>query len=134
MSENRLLPKGFEDLEPYVDYWVRDTNDERWQQRSAASMEAIRSFYDRMLARAEDAIALLDTYPLDRMPPEAERLFKLLLALAQAAIAVEMHGQPRARGARLRDDLRVTQGPWPFGGGRGSAPPQKTIRIEEQRA
>lgn len=112
-----LLPNGFEELEQFVDYWVRDTNDERWKQRSKASMEEIRRFYDQMLARAEDAITHLDAFPLDDMPPDSECLFKLLLAIAHAAMAVEMHGQPRARHAQLRSDLHVTEGPWPLGGG-----------------
>eukprot|EP01136_Pigoraptor_vietnamica_P037662 Opistho-1_new@105939 len=136
MTAERLLPTGFEDLEAFVGYWVRDTNDERWQQRSRAAMDDIRRFYDQMLARAEDAIEYLDPFPLDRMPAEAERLFKLLLALAQAAMAVEMHGQPRARHAQIRSDLHVTQGPWPFGGSPRAAisiHPHPT-QTEEQRA
>ncbi|WP_199688163.1 hypothetical protein [Noviherbaspirillum sedimenti] len=131
MTTNRLLPEGFENLEPFVGYWVRDTNNERWKQRSLASMEDIRSFYDAMLARAEDAITHLDKFPLDQMPEDAERLFKLLLAIAHAAMAVEIHGQPRARNAKLRNDLNVTQGPWPFGGVRNGGDHQKTIGNKE---
>lgn len=127
----RSLPSGFDELEQFVDYWVRDSNDARWQQRSKASMQDIRHFYDLMLIRAEDAIAHLDAFPLDDMPPDAERLFKLLLAIAHAAMAVEMHGQPRAHHAQLRNDLHVIQGPWPFGGG-GTG--KKTISIKEVRA
>jgi hypothetical protein len=111
-----LLPSGFDELEQFVGYWVRDTNNERWKQRSKASMEEIQRFYDHMLARAEDAIAHLDAFPLDDMPPASERLFKLLLAIAHVAMAVEMHGQPIAHRAQLRSDLQMTQGPWPFGG------------------
>ncbi len=127
-----LLPPGFEDLEPFVDYWVRSTNDERWRQRSKASMPDIQRFYDTMLARAEDAIAHLDAFPLGQMPADAECLFKLLLSLAQAAVAVEMHGQPRAHRAQLRNDLHVTEGPWPFGGGEhaASSRPATPIMME----
>ena len=116
-----LLPPGFEDLEPFVDYWVRSTNDERWIQRSKAPMPEIKRFYDTMLARAEDIITHLDTFALGQMPADAECLFKLLLSLAQAAVAVEMHGQPRAHRAQLRNDLHVTEGPWPYGGGEHAA-------------
>ena len=58
------LPAGFEELEPFVSYWARKTNDERWDQRSRSPMPDIQSFYDAMLARAEDAIAYLDQHPL----------------------------------------------------------------------
>ena len=116
MTADQPLPEGFEDLQHFVEYWVRDTNDERWQQRSKAAMPDIQAFYDAMLARAEDAIAYLDTFPLDRMPEEATRLFKLLLAIAHAAMAVEMHGQPRVKRSKFPYSIHVKQGPWPLGG------------------
>lgn len=117
MNSQRALPLEFEDLEPFVQYWLRDTNDERWQQRSKASMEEILKFYEPMLARAEDVLAYLEQFKMDdNMPPDATRLFKLLLSLAQAAIAVEMHGQPRARHSPFPHRIRVTHGPAPYGG------------------
>ena len=134
MTANCVLPVGFEDLEPFVEYWVRDSNDERWKQRSKAPMDDIRRFYDLMLARAEDAITHLDAFPLERMPADAERLFKLLLALAHAAMAVEMHGQPRAHRAQVRTDLHVTEGPRPFGGGERAASPHERTSLKEQHA
>ncbi len=115
MSGSLSLPAGFEDLQPFVAYWARDTNDARWDQRSRASMENIQTFYDAMLARAEDAIACLDHYPLDAPPPDAARLGLLLIALGQAAIAVEMHGQPRTAYSAFPHGIRVIKGPWPFG-------------------
>lgn len=114
-----MLPNGFEDLEGFVDYWMRDTLHDRLQQRSRASMEDIRRFYDAMLARAEDAIAYLDAFPLDDMPEDAERLFKLLLGLGQASIAIEMHGQPRAHHSVFPNRIIVSNGPYPHGGIRG---------------
>jgi hypothetical protein len=116
MTADQSLPKGFEDLQPYVDYWMRDTSDDRWRQRSRASMEDIRSFYGAMLARAEDAIAYLDNFPLDSMPADADRLFKLLLAIGQAAIAVEMHRQPRAHHSKFPHEVHITKGPKFYGG------------------
>jgi len=119
MTSDLSLPKGFEDLQPYVEYWVRDSNDERWQQRSKAPMADIKTFYDAMLTRAEDTIAYLDQFPLDNMPADATRLFKLLLAIAQAAMAVEMHGQPRVRNSRFPYKIHMKNGPWPLGGQAG---------------
>lgn len=111
-----LLPPGFEDLTPFVAYWVHETNDARRQARSTARMEDIQVFYDAVVARAEEGIAYLEAFELARMPADAERLFKLLLAMNHAAIAVEMHGQPRAHDSTWPSAVRITQGPWPHGG------------------
>lgn len=116
MSIDTALPPGFEALESFVPYWVHDGNDARRAARSTAHMEDIRRFYDAILARAEDAIAHCEGFELGRMPPDTERLFKLLLAMNHAAIAVEMHGQPRAHDSEWPSAVRITQGPWPHGG------------------
>ncbi len=116
MTQQSSLPLGFEDLEGFVAYWSLETNDERRRARSTAEMRDIQQFYDAIVARAEDAIAHCDTFGLDAMPPETERLFKLLLAMNHAAIAVEMHGQPRALESVWPSAVRISQGPMPFGG------------------
>jgi hypothetical protein len=112
-----LLPPGFASLEPFVGYWARKTTNERWDQRARASMAEITAFYDAMYAAAEDAIAWLDEhYPLGtELTPEAERLAELLLALGHAAIAVEMHRQPRSPNTSYPHGIRVVSGPWPLG-------------------
>ena len=127
MTPEHILPDGFHDLEGFVDYWVRDTVHDRLQQRSRASMDEIRRFYDAMLARAEDAISYLDGFPLDSMPQKETVLFKLLLALGQVAIAVEMHGQPRARHSTYPNNIVVTNGPRPHG---GSGLPRAFANVE----
>lgn len=115
LGTDRSLPEGFRDLEPFVDYWCRATNDERWIQRASAEMPQIQAFYDAMLARAEDVLAYLERYPLGNAPPDATRLAQLLLALGHAAIAVEMHGQPRAHYSPWPNMIHVKKGPWPYG-------------------
>ena len=110
------LPRGFDALEPFVAYWVRDSNDERRAARSTAQMEDIREFYDVVVALAPDAITSLEKFPLDDMPPAETRLFKLLLAMNHAAIAVEMHGAPRAIDSTWPAAVRIAKGPWPHGG------------------
>lgn len=110
------LPAGFESLEPFVAYWVRDSNDERRAARSTAQMADIQTFYDEVVARAPQAITYLEQFPLDAMPDDATRLFKLLLAMNHAAIAVEMHGAPRAHDSTWPAAVRVAKGPWPYGG------------------
>ncbi|MGH8516315.1 MAG: hypothetical protein ACREUE_02535 [Panacagrimonas sp.] len=110
------LPKGFESLEPFVGYWVHDSTDDRRDARSKAQMEDIQAFYDQVVARAPEAITYLERFALDAMPEDAARLFKLLLAMNHAAIAVEMHGAPRAFDSPWPAPVRVAKGPWPHGG------------------
>jgi hypothetical protein len=113
----RLLPAGFEGLEPFVAYWAQPTNDKRWDQRARSAMPDIKAFYDVMYERAEDAIAWLDeNYPLGReLPEDAQNLASLLLALGQAAIAVEMHRQPRSPYSVFPHGIHMKSGPWPLG-------------------
>lgn len=110
------LPAGFEALEGFVPYWSLDTNDQRRAARSTAAMADIQHFYDAIVAVAERAIVHCQQYPLGQMPPATERLFKLLLAMNHAAIAVEMHGEPRAFESAWPSAVRISQGPWPHGG------------------
>lgn len=109
-----VLPAGFEALAPFVAYWARDTTDARLAARCEASMADIQAFYDTMLPLAEPAIALIDTAPLHDLPPPLATLAKLVLALAQAAVAVEMHGQPCSPGTPWPNSVRVPGGPAPF--------------------
>lgn len=111
----RLLPPGFEALEGFVAYWDVETSHARWQRRSEASMAQIRAFYDTTLPLADQALAHVEGYPLDQLPDDAARLLRLLLALTQAAIAVEYHGQPRAAFTPYPHALRIAAGMSPWG-------------------
>ena len=111
----RRLPPGFEDLEKYVDYWSVKTSQERWQRRSAASMEDIRAFYDDVLARANDILAYLDPLNLDDLPEDAACLSCLLFALANCSMAVELHGAPRAPFSPFPHGVRILKGVLPLG-------------------
>jgi hypothetical protein len=111
----RGLPAGFEDLEKYVAYWGEKTSQERWQRRSAASMEDIRAFYDDVLGRADDIITYLDPYPLDDLPEEAAQLSCLLFALVNCSMAVELHGEPRAIFSPFPHGVRILKGVSPLG-------------------
>jgi hypothetical protein len=93
MSE-ALLPPEFSDLEPWAATWCLATEPERWARRLASSMEEMQAFYDAFFPRAEEAIAWCDRFPLDAMPPDAERLFQLLHSLLMVSYAVEVWKQP----------------------------------------
>jgi hypothetical protein len=93
MSE-ALLPTQFADLEPWAPTWCLATEPERWAKRLESSMEDLQAFYDAVFPRAEEAIAYCDGFPLDDMPPDAERLLQLLHSLLMVSYAVEVWKQP----------------------------------------
>lgn len=89
-----LLPPSFADLEPYAATWCLSTEPERWAQRQRSSMAELQAFYDAFFPRAEEAIVWCDAFPLDDMPPDAERLLQLLHSLLLVSYAVEVWKQP----------------------------------------
>ena len=101
-ANERCLPQGFEELEEFVAYWAVAGQDARRYQRSDTTMDEIRRFYDAVYPRAEEALTYLDGFPLRAMPGPEQRLLRLVLSLAQASMAVEIHGQ-----------ARVPDSPWP---------------------
>lgn len=115
MRHATALPAGFEDLEPFLDQWCLQTTQERHTRRETASMEDIRRFYDAMLIKAPAAIAFLDGKPFDTLTDEERRLMDLLLALGHVAVAIEVHGQPRAPHTPYPHRVRLTQPPRYFG-------------------
>ena len=61
----------------------------------ASSMEEIQAFYDALLPVIENALAHLDKFELNALPPAETRLFHLVLAGAEAALAVEVYRAPQ---------------------------------------
>jgi hypothetical protein len=90
----RLLPPEFSDLEPLVADWCLDSEPERYAKRLSSSMDEIQAFYDAVFPRAEQAIAYLEKFPLDDLPPDAHRLLKLLYSLILMSFPVEIWKQP----------------------------------------
>jgi hypothetical protein len=115
MRDAIALPAGFEDLAPFIDQWCLPETQQRHCSRETASMEDIRRFYDAMLAKAPAAIAFLDGKPFDGLTDDERRLMCLLLALGHVAVAVEVHGQPRAPHTPYPHRVRITQASRHFG-------------------
>lgn len=90
-----MLPDGFAALECWVGTWVLPDAQARMAQRQASTIEELKSFYAAMLPMGEAALAWLREYDLGALPPEGERLLKLMLALAEVAPAVEWYNDPR---------------------------------------
>jgi hypothetical protein len=89
-----LLPPEFADLEPWAATWCLATERERWARRLASPMAELQAFYAACFPRAEEAIAWCERFPLDDMPPGAERLLQLLHSLLMVSYAVEVWKQP----------------------------------------
>jgi hypothetical protein len=114
VTDETSLPHGFEDLEPFVACWAGEDPQIRWDRRATAPMAEIRAFYDAMVERADAALAHLQAFDLNAMPAPEARLMRLVLSLAHAAMAVELHGQPRALHSPWPHGIKLVEGPRPF--------------------
>jgi hypothetical protein len=95
LDSNSTLPSGFEALEPFVGEWVLPDAVARMNKRQSSTIQEIRRFYAAMLPFGERALAYLRDFQLGELPPEAERLLRLMLALAEVAPAVEWYNDPQ---------------------------------------
>lgn len=110
-----VLPEGFEPLEPFVATWAVRGTQERRERRENASMAEIEAFYQAMLALAPQAIAHLEGRALVDLEGPDRTLMELLLALAHASMATELHRQPRAPFTPWPHEVRLVEAPALFG-------------------
>lgn len=108
MTEAVQLPPAFAVLEDFAAGWALPSCDERMHKRMSSSMDEIQRFYDAMLNVTEAALAHLDKFPLGAMPPAETRLFHLVLAGAEAALAVEVYCAPQLPLAPTESRFKVT--------------------------
>jgi hypothetical protein len=94
-TTGRLLPGAFAELEPYVEDWARPTRSERYATRLSKTIDELEAFYDAIAPHAEAAIAYLDTFDLDDLPPDALRLLHLLYSMILVSYPVNVFKQPR---------------------------------------
>lgn len=87
------LPDEFADLERFSE-WCLGSEKERYAKRLDSSMVEMQAFYDAITARAEEAIAYCDKFPLDDLPEDAFRLLQLLYSLVMVSFPVEIWRQP----------------------------------------
>ena len=111
----RLLPPQFEELEPFVGRWAGMTTSDRINARCESTMEEIQAYYDAVIDRADEALELIERYPMNDLPADVGTLFRLVLGLAQASIAVELYQQPRAPETPYPNSIRLLKGTAPFG-------------------
>jgi len=91
MTQNQL-PAGFSDLEPFA-AWALPTETQRNQRRLASTQEELTAFAGAMLPRTEDITKLVDGHQ-EPWPEPVEKLFLMLLSLAEVAPAVQRYDQP----------------------------------------
>ncbi len=91
-----LLPEGFADLAAFVPVWgPLETQAERYLARQRSRMEDLRALYDALAPRIDAVFEHLDRFPVDEpLPPPERALFRLTLALTEAAVAVEIYDEP----------------------------------------
>jgi hypothetical protein len=111
----KVLPAGFEDLEPFVEIWDLPTSQDRWARRQGMAYAEVVRFYDAMWPHLEAATAHVEHYPLHDMPEDAARLFRLILAMMHVAVGVEIFGASRVPFAPWPHELKIVSGFQPYG-------------------
>ena len=95
MSETKMLPDEFADLERFTD-WCLATEPERYAKRLESSMAEMQELYDAGTARLEDVMVYLDArFPLHGMPEDAKNLMHLMQSVVMVSFPVEVWKQPR---------------------------------------
>ena len=95
MTDLQTLPAGFDDLAPFAAVWGRlETQEERYLQRQKSSMAELKAFYHATAPRLEEIFGHLDQFAMDALPEAEALLYRTALGLTEAAMAVEVFGQP----------------------------------------
>lgn len=85
------LPAAFADLAPLAERWARPTENARSAVRWSASAEDFAGFYGAMMPRLDAILAALAAHELGAMPADAETLYQLAAAFAEAAPHHELY-------------------------------------------
>jgi hypothetical protein len=101
------LPPGFESLEPFVATWALDDCQARYERRFDSDMASLTAFYDAMEPLADRALLYLDRQSRPDLSEAESNLFKLVMALAHVALAIERQKQPRPRNVAYPNTLTV---------------------------
>ena len=96
MEQLVLLPDKFADLSPFIVEWGGlQTPDERFVRRQQLPMERLLAYYHAVQPRLDEIFDHLDSFPFGPTLPEPEALlFRLTMAMAEVAQAVEVYHQP----------------------------------------
>ena len=103
------LPKGFQDLEPFVENWALSREVERNRQRRSSTIEQLQEFYDAILPRMDEIVGYLNQFSLDEMPKDAQRLLNMGLSLMEIAPAIELLGEPDESGVFEAERFHIVE-------------------------
>jgi len=92
-SDSPILAPEFAALEPFA-HWALPTETARNQHRHQSSAAEIEAFVDAMMPRFDEIVARLNEFPLDAMPEQWQRLYWMLLSLAEVAPVAEFYHRP----------------------------------------
>jgi hypothetical protein len=87
-----LLPAPFASLQALAERWARSTENARTAVRQNASATDFAEFYEAMMPRLAEVLALLGTFKPGQMPEDVAALFYLATAFAEAAPHHELYG------------------------------------------
>lgn len=87
---SRKLPEAFEALAPFVDGWTLTSEKDRFLKLHSVSLDELRTFYDAMLPRLEEALQYLNQYKIDELPEDARTLYDMAMTFAETAHPVDL--------------------------------------------
>jgi hypothetical protein len=108
-TASRLLPPGYEALEPFVERWAIAGAAQRAQRRSESSAAERLAFYDAAKDLAGQALDALDKKPISRLDDKETRLLDLIMSFAHVSLAVEVQGDAEHGHALLREHMRLSK-------------------------
>uniref|UniRef100_UPI002432A826 hypothetical protein n=2 Tax=Sphingobium TaxID=165695 RepID=UPI002432A826 len=85
-----LLPTGFEALAPFADHWAVSGSIARAARRGDADPTHRAAFFAAAAPLLDAALAHLDRYPIDALPPAEQRLMDMMLTLAHVSLTEEI--------------------------------------------
>lgn len=103
------LPPDFDDLSPFIGEWGDiDTQDERYLRRQSLPMERLAAYYEAMKPRLPAVFQHLEAFPFGQpLPAPQALLFRVVMAMAEVAQAIEVFDQPRVPHAPLGHSVPV---------------------------
>lgn len=104
-----LLPPGYAQLEPFVADWALPTTFARAEKRGASTPLERQAFYDAVQPVAAQAMAGLESKPLEHLSEAENRLLNLLLTFAHVSLAVEIQGKAEEEHSRWRKRMVITR-------------------------
>lgn len=103
-----LLPNQFKDLD-FLGEWALASELGRNRKRRESTMEEIQRCYHALLPRMDEIVAYLNSYTLDDLSPDAQRLLYLALSFMEISPAVELFNEPDENGVFAATRFKIIE-------------------------